>query len=86
MYALLGSYGFSLGAAVGLGYVKLLTTVSTPASASGGASVGASSELLVITKEWVLGGEYHIVINGEKYEARPHLDSPYDAARLKIMA
>ena len=39
----------------------------------------------VMTSEWALGGSYEININGQLFAADVFLDSPYDAARAKIL-
>ena len=63
-YTTSGSYGHTLGAAVGMGYVK---------NPSG------------VDAAWVRAGRYEIVINGEKYRAKPYLRAPYDPERKSIL-
>jgi 4-methylaminobutanoate oxidase (formaldehyde-forming) len=63
-YTTSGSYGHTLGAAVGLGYVK---------NSSG------------VNATWVRTGRYEIVVNGEKFAAKPFLRSPYDPERKRIL-
>ncbi len=63
-YTTSGSYAHTLGAAIGMGYVK---------NASG------------LNADWVRAGRYEIVINGERFAAKPYLRSPYDPERKKIL-
>jgi len=64
-YTTSGAYGHTLGAAVGMGYVKNEAGVD-PA--------------------FLLGGRYEINISGRRYPATPHLKSPYDPDRLRILS
>ena len=64
-YTSSGSYGHSLQAAVGLGYVKHSNTV---------------------TKDYLLSGEYEIVVSGKKVPAAPHLKTPLDPERKKVLS
>ncbi len=63
-YTTSGSYAHTLGAAIGMGYVK---------NSSG------------VDAAWVRSGRYEIVINGERYAAKPYLRSPYDPDRKRIL-
>lgn len=63
-YTTSGSYGHTLGAAVGMGYVKSDSVLDT---------------------EFVLGGEYEINVSGKRIPATPHLKSPYDPQRTRIL-
>lgn len=64
-YTSSGSYGHTLGAAVGLGYVK---------NAEG------------VTRDFVLSGNYELLISGQRFPATPHLRTPLDPDRKKILA
>ncbi|MDJ0669153.1 MAG: FAD-dependent oxidoreductase [Desulfobacterales bacterium] len=52
-----GAYGFKVGSAVGMGYLK---------NPDG------------ITNDWILDGQYEIMVEGERIPAKVHLRSPYD--------
>lgn len=52
-----GAYGFEVGRAVGMGYLK---------NPDG------------ITNEWILEGDYEIMVEGKGVPAKVHLASPYD--------
>ncbi|MBL9168534.1 MAG: FAD-dependent oxidoreductase [Verrucomicrobiales bacterium] len=64
-YTSSGSYGHSLNAAVGLGYVKHSEKVS---------------------RDFLLSGKYEIVISGKRYAATPHLKTPLDPERKRVLA
>jgi 4-methylaminobutanoate oxidase (formaldehyde-forming) len=63
-YTTSGSYGHTLGAAVGMGYVKHAEAA---------------------TADFIKSGRYDIAINGKSYRALPHLRSPYDPDRKRIL-
>jgi sarcosine dehydrogenase len=68
-YTTSGSYAHTLGAAIGMGYVK------NPDGANPN----------TISAEWVRAGKYEIVINGSRFAAKPFLRSPYDPERKRIL-
>jgi glycine cleavage system T protein len=63
-YTTSGSYAHTLGAAIGMGYVK---------NADG------------LNADWVRAGRYEIVVNGERFAAKPYLRAPYDPERKRIL-
>ena len=63
-YTTSGSYGHTLGAAVGMGYIKNKEGVSA---------------------DFISSGRFDINVSGKRYPATPHLRSPYDPERKRIL-
>jgi len=39
-----------------------------------------------VTPDWVLSGKYELLVDGRFIRAKPHLQTPYDPRRMRILA
>ena len=69
---------------VGVGYT---TSGSYGHTLGGGVALGyvknAGSH---VTPEWILEGNYELLVDGRRIPATPHLRTPYDPKRSRILA
>lgn len=73
-YTTSGSYGHTVGAAIGMGYVKNMDGEGDAHAPKG-----------IVTPAWVQAGSFEVLVNGVKYAADAHLRPPYDPDRIKIL-
>ncbi len=66
--------------------VGYTTSGSYGHTVGGGVGLGYVKNATGVTPDWVLSGKYELLVDGRFIRAKPHLQTPYDPRRMRILA